>query len=760
MTLRSTYLLLLTLIVVLPLSGCAEKRESQILVSDQESFRAAVRAAEPGDTIVMENGVWRDFEMLFTGEGTAAAPITLTAETKGGVILSGASNLRIAGSHLLVSGLVFRDGYSPSGEVIAFREHKDHLANYSRVTEVVIDRFNNPERRESDTWVTLYGKGNRFDHNHLVGKRNRSVTMAVRLNSEASQENAHRIDHNYFGPRPILGSNGGETLRIGTSHYSLTRSNTIVENNYFDRTNGELEIISVKSGGNIIRGNTFFEARGTLTLRHGNGNIVEGNVFFGNGKDHTGGIRVINADQTVRNNYMEGLKGYRFGGALVVMNGVPNSPINRYHQVNNAVIENNSIIASDHIQLAAGSDAERSAVPMNSSFKHNLIVNTPARDIFTLYDDVSGILFEDNLVNGEVTSRIGKGFTVNEVALSRAATGLLLPDEKIVAGVRRDLAPIARDITGVPWYTKDSTEMAFGSGQTIEVAPGVDTLTQAVQAAEAGDTLVLSDGDYTVNRVIGISVPVTIRAARPVAETEGPGVAITFSRTALFEIQDGGSLRLEGLTVSGAGAPDAEGNSVVRTTKYGMLQNYRLQVERCTFTSLDTNHSFSFLNAAQTSLADDIVIKDSSFRDVTGTILKLDREIDDYGIYNAEYVTIIGSEFVNVEGPVASVYRGGTDESTFGPHFYLKNSKFYSVGDGKRNKTRASILLHGVQVAKIEGNEFRASAPISINHTVGEPVTTVEDNRFIASELPQVTELNSGASNTAIIRNNTDEEGR
>ena len=195
------------------------------------------------------------------------------------------------------------------------------------------------------------------------------------LNTVESRENYHRIDHNYFGPRPILGSNGGETLRIGTSHYSLSDSFTTVENNYFDRCDGELEIISSKSGGNIIRNNVFFESRGTLTMRHGNGTLVENNVFYGNGVDHTGGIRVINKSQTVRNNYMQGLAGYRFGGALVVMNGVPNSPINRYHQVENAIIENNTLINSDHIQLAAGSDAERSAVPINSSFSKNLIVN-------------------------------------------------------------------------------------------------------------------------------------------------------------------------------------------------------------------------------------------------------------------------------------------------------------------------------------------------------------------------------------------------
>ena len=53
-------------------------------------------------------------------------------------------------------------------------------------------------------------------------------------------------------------------------------------------------------------------------MRHGNNTQVEGNVFFGNDVDHTGGIRVINAGQTVRNNYMEGLKGSRFGGALLL----------------------------------------------------------------------------------------------------------------------------------------------------------------------------------------------------------------------------------------------------------------------------------------------------------------------------------------------------------------------------------------------------------------------------------------------------------
>lgn len=747
------YVFALAVLLSAPLG---EAFSTELLVADQKAYRAAVKKAGPGDTIILKNGVWKNFEIVFTGEGEAASPITLAAETKGQVILSGQSNLRLAGNHLVVSGLVFKDGYTPTSEVISFRRNKDHLANNSRVTEVVVDNYNNPERRESDFWVIMYGKNNRFDHNHLVGKRNRGVTMAVRLNTEASQENGHRIDHNYFGPRPILGSNGGETLRIGTSHYSLTNSNTIVENNYFDRTNGELEIISVKSGGNVIRANTFFEARGTLTLRHGNGNFVEDNVFFGNGKDHTGGIRVINADQTIRNNYMEGLKGYRFGGAFVIMNGVPNSPINRYHQVRNAVIENNSIIGSDHIQLAAGSDDERSAVPVNSLFRGNLIANDHGRDVFTIYDDVSGIKFENNLLNSVEAPQLSDGFVSKPVMLERNQAGLLfsLSEEHAMAGVRADLLVTRKEDTGVSWYPKQEQGVQFGIGKTIEVKPGEDTLTRAVSSASAGDVLVLKDGTYGVSRVINISVPISIRSAAPVGEAGHSGVEISFSRTALFEIKDGGALSLYGLNVTGADAPDAAGNSVIRTSKYAMLKNYELVVERCRFTGLDKNHSFSFLTVSLSTFADHIVIKDSAFADVTGAILKLDREFEDFGIYNAEYVAITGSSFENVGGAIVDFYRGGTDESTFGPHFLLERSRINGVGRDKRNKMRASVHLHGVQVTNIHGNTFVDSKPIIVNHTVGEPQTRIESNVFGATDGPSVKELNSSLENTAVIKNN------
>ncbi len=726
-----------------------------VIVRDQAAYNAAVKTAKPGDVIRLANGVWKDFEIVFTGQGEKDKPITLTAETKGKVILSGQSNLRLAGAYLEVSGLVFKEGYTPTSEVIAFRKNAKEFANHSRVTEVVIDNYNNPERYEVDFWVMMYGKNNRFDHNHLVGKRNKGVTMAVRMNSEESRENYHQIDHNYFGPRQILGSNGGETLRIGTSHHSRLNSYTTVANNYFDRCDGELEIISSKSGKNKILNNTFFESRGTLTMRHGNNTLVEGNVFFGNDVDHTGGIRVINAGQTVRNNYMEGLKGTRFGGALVVMNGVPNGPINRYDPVIGAVIENNSLINSDNIQLGAGRDAERSGPPSESRFASNLIYNDDARDVFTVYDDMSGIDFKSNVLGSMDPPEFTDGFVRETFTVKRARNGLIYPydairnedpSHTIQAGVPRDLVVTTKAMTGTPWFPKTEPIVPFQSGKTIAVTSEEGALLKAVKEARAGDVLVLSSGDYVVSKFLRLDKPLTFKASG--------SVKLSFERSALFEILDGGSLQLIDLDISGHDAPDYKGNAVIRTSPYAMLQNYRLEIIGTSFTDLDVNQSFNVVSAAKGTFADNILIKDSRFETVSGAILKLDTENEDYGIYNAEYLTIENSQFKDVEGALVDYYRGGRDESTFGPHFNMTGSTLINVGGGPRNRSKASIHLHGVQVTNISDNTFEDSAPFLINHTVSEPKTRIFKNRFKNTAAPKVYELNSGLPPTAVIEDN------
>ncbi|QLC20781.1 alginate lyase [Parasphingopyxis sp. CP4] len=707
-----------------------------LLVRNQDEYAQALSRISAGDTIVLADGEWPDFEMAVTGSGRAESPITVRSETPGSVVLTGQSNLRIGGEHIVVSGLVFRDGYSPTGDVIAFRLDSDTLANNSRVTQTVIDNFSKPDRNETDYWVAIYGSNNRFDHNHLEGKTNRGVTLAVRLNTAESRNNNHRIDHNYFGPRSVLGSNGGETLRIGTSHYASFDSNTIVENNVFDRTDGEVEIISVKAGGNIVRGNLFLRSRGALTLRHGDGNLIEHNVFLGHGKDHTGGIRVINRNQTVRENYMEGLRGFGFSSAMAVMNGVPNSPANRYVQVQNAQIERNTIVDSATISLGTGADEERSAPPVDSRMTANVLGGIEDQTFIEVDSDISGIERADNvIIAGELDPALADIQRV-ETEMHRADNGLLYPTDPALGaiGVPADLTVISLEDVGVDWYEKPAPAQLFASGREIEVAATTAALLEAVAQAEDGDVLALAPGRYQVDRTLGID-----RALTFVGRTgdDGEQAVLTFSRPSLFEIQQGGNLRLQSLVIDGSASPDSVGNSVIRTGIAPIRGNFVLELESVNVRGLTVNRDFDVIYLGPSTLADRIHITNSLFEDITGTVVSAAAEADDQGRYNVEYLDIENSIFRNVRGALAEVYRGGRDESTFGPHVSIRHSILENVGEA----SDLSLRLHGVQETAISENLVTGSAALGITHTVGNPRTAVQRNVFTDTPEPVLTEL-------------------
>ena len=712
---------ILTLLILLFFS-CQPQGEKQTLVHTLEEYNQAVNHAKPGSTIVLANGVWENAELLFQGKGTAEAPITLTVEEKGKVTLEGQSYLQIAGEYLHVEGLVFKNGYTPTNEVISFRKNNKELAYNSRLSECVIDNYSNPERHEQDSWVALYGKNNRVDHNHFEGKGNRGVTLIVRLNTKESIENNHIIEANYFGPRQNLGSNGGETLRVGTSHYSMEKSNTLVQGNYFDRCDGEHEIISNKCDQTTYKNNVFFESIGTLTMRHGDETLVEGNVFLGNRKRNTGGIRVINGQQTVRNNYGYGLTGYRFRGALVVMNGVPNSPLNRYFQVEDAIIENNVFVDSDHVQLCAGSDAERSATPINSTFKNNTFYLEKPSKLVTIYDDISGIAFENNLTNHPINKTLTSGFEVENMSLTKDKNGLLMPmiGEKVIAPALADEIP-TKENTGAAWYSKADKRIAFESGKTTSVAAGVNTLFDAIKNSQPGDILELKDSErYELTKLPLIQHPLTIQAS------EGKTPLILWEKKAAFDIVNGGELRLKGLTFDGENAPDGSGNAVIRTSKYSMNKNYSLRIENCAFDNLDVNHSFDVIRIYKNTFADEIHISNSTFNNITGHVMALDKETDDVGIYNAEFVTLHNNIFTNIGGAVLSLHRGGKDESTFGPFLDMDHCTFENVGFDSRNKYKAAINLYGVQDIQMKNSIFKKIKKIQMHLVVGEPIVKVD----------------------------------
>lgn len=721
---RSTRLLSLVIATLLAATGGTNAFAESYLVNDQAAYGGAVNDLQPGDELVLKNGTWQDFEILFTGTGTAEQPITLRAETPGQVVISGTSNLRLAGEHLVVSGLVFRDGASPTRDVIAFRRAPGALANHSRLTQTVIENFSKPERTTEDQWIALYGKNNRIDHSYFAGKTNKGPTLVVRLDESESRENNHLVEYNFFGRRPSIGGNGGETLRIGVSDYSRKRSNTRVVRNFFEHCDGEVEIISIKAEGNLVARNLFYESRGAVVFRHGGNNEISRNVFFGNGVSDTGGVRVINDRQTVKENYFEGLRGEKFLSALTIMNGVPNSPINRYHQVTDALVANNSFLGFDAIGLAVGSDEERSAAPKDSVVQRNLFV-THASAPVSVFDDISGISFEQNASNNQGMKPYGSAVQA-EIELARAENGLLYPTDPALAafGAPRDLEPLKRADTGPDWFEKP--RQAPRQGRETRVGKGAKALLRAVANSRPGDVLKLRDKRYSVDAPIVIPHALTIDGR----SRKGVQTQLRSTGSALFHIPAGGALRLSDVDVQASAA----NKSVIKATGSYYQGTYELALQGVGLAADAGVKELPFLVADATTFATRIDFAEVAAQGWPGAVISLSGAALE-GWYLAEDIKVSASNFTNVAGPLISFGREGRDESTFGPRFVLQDSTLTGVNAGG-----LAIDLRGIDGVVIERNTFKASGGVRIKKRVLGNTFDIEAAQFESP--PQVLGVN------------------
>ena len=178
-------IVLILSVVVLCFTSCKEKTititSSGILVENKEALYKALKDLEAGDVVTLKNGVWKDVQIKLRGKGTASNPIVLKAETPGKVTIEGESYIKFGGEYLVVEGLHFKNGFSPSSAVIDFRitskEKPSEIANNCKFTNCVIEDFNQPKRDKSDLWVNFWGRHNELSNCYIAGKTNRGQAL-------------------------------------------------------------------------------------------------------------------------------------------------------------------------------------------------------------------------------------------------------------------------------------------------------------------------------------------------------------------------------------------------------------------------------------------------------------------------------------------------------------------------------------------------------------------------------------------------------
>ncbi|SDS03320.1 poly(beta-D-mannuronate) lyase [Polaribacter sp. KT25b] len=660
--------ILLSLIILSQLSIFSQ--DNKVLVSNISEYKAAIKKAIPGTKIILKNGIWKDAKLDAFGNGTKEKPITIQAETAGKVILSGNSSIDIYGTYIIVSGFWFKEGNPTEKSIVNFKKNDTQFANNCRFTHNTISYYNPEDASVNSHWVDLWGKNNRVDHNNFTGKTNDGTTVVVWLKGEEHIENNHSIDHNFFGPRPDLGKNGGETIRIGTSENSMKSSKTIVENNTFKNCDGEIEIISNKSGDNIFRDNLFIESKGALTLRHGDNALVENNIFIGNNVSNTGGIRIINQGHIIRNNLMIGLTGNNFRGPIVVMNGVPNSPLNRYRQVKNVNIQNNTLINCGSIEFAAGKDDERSLPPTNTIFANNLITNTNGIKILNSSDDISGITLKNNIVDSSVdvdenqfTKQTIDWNLLQSLPMPSSKNQFLISNFKndkspkvditeseknpfVVGAFNLDNAKLPKALkvkTGPYWNPIIETPKVIVKAVTIEVEPGVETLAKALKKATPLTTLQLKDGLYYFDKTQKIKSNITIKGTKETVLKVSDNLEKEL--TYFFRVEENATLNLKNITFDGSNDTQVKYAIVSPDKEQGGL--YKLFIDGCTFKNFTNKNGGSIYKAYNGTLADTISIKNSSFLN-SYRGLNLSYEKENFK-YNAKTIIIHNSIFKDIE---------------------------------------------------------------------------------------------------------------
>ncbi|MDJ0465709.1 polysaccharide lyase 6 family protein [Streptomyces sp. H27-C3] len=399
---------LMALPAVAQAMGTAPAGRPAISVDSLAALQSAINSAAPGAVITLANGTYtvpNDEPINVKGKhGTHTQPITVIAQSRGGVILRGQRSFVFADSdNVTISGFSFRQ--STTLEIPANCAKIRLTRNDFQLADV-----------EGLHWVMVRADHSKVDRNHFHGKSTLGIFLGIEGSGSEGMAQQVQVFKNYFSDHTFAGANGGEPIRLGVSGRALTSARAVVELNLFERANGDPEAISVKSSANTIRYNTIRDSLGGIVLRHGNGSTVDSNWIV-NGQE---GVRIYGNDHKVVNNYMAGLS----GRALVVGSGSA-----RDH------------VPGESVEARRGNDAADRVV-----IAHNTLLNNASGlSGETRAHEPRDVVIADNLLVGRSGDLVAMGATVrftwqSNILFGAAANGNIpagtftRTDPKLVTG--------------------------------------------------------------------------------------------------------------------------------------------------------------------------------------------------------------------------------------------------------------------------------------------------------------------------------------
>ena len=281
-------------LIIFLISGSCLLYAREQKVNTISTLVQVIKNAQPGDRIIVTNGRYTTTEsILVRCSGTDGHPITVEAETTGGVEITGSYGFLLSppASFIVIRGFRFTHKTGTS----CIEPGVTHCLITRNVFECTPAGSSG-----SHPYLNISGDDNEISYNTFQNKKDEGQMISIQGPGGDKMAKRTWIHHNYFFGFPPT-ANNCSAIQIGLSGRSMDSAFCIVEYNLFERTEGENEgAICHKSCNNIIRFNTFGERSEELSLRHGNNSQVYGNFFI-----NTAGLRFSGDDHLIYRNYFQ-----------------------------------------------------------------------------------------------------------------------------------------------------------------------------------------------------------------------------------------------------------------------------------------------------------------------------------------------------------------------------------------------------------------------------------------------------------------------
>lgn len=250
---------------------------------------------------------------------------------------------------------------------------------------------------------------------------------------------------------------------------------------------------------------------------------------------------------------------------------------------------------------------------------------------------------------------------------------------------------------GTDGSTPGDSRWAPKTAMVHKVSAGQNTLADAVDAAEAGDIIELTDsgGEYLNDDRMDITIPLTIRAAagldeRPVIKNNEADE----STRVVFEVLN--SLHLDGIEIDGQAGTDFNAKYLLRV-RGEVDSSAVIKVTNSYLHDVVAGSDGNFLRQYPGTFADSLIFRNSILSGSGKEGIRTKDEETDSGLFNVKYFEVSNTTIANTRASAIYVYSGDTDPATPEPEVIVDRLTCYNCG----HSNGRAIYPRGVQTARI-----------------------------------------------------------